>query len=627
MCGISGIIDLVRERNIDCAALARMHKALIHRGPDGEGVFIEPGIGLAHRRLAIIDIAGGVQPFKSHDRASAITYNGEIYNHDVLRTELKNDGVQFNTNSDTEVLVEGLQKHGHQYLHKLRGMFAFANWNRATKRLILARDRLGERPLYYAITKNKFLVFASELNALMASGLTPRNYDNEAIADYFHYGFVPDPKSIFEGVFKLPPGHILHATRGKPTRLERYWRPVFAASANIPFEDAASILKTKLDDAVKAQLVSDAPLGAFLSGGIDSAGIVASMHNAGKPLLTCTMGFDDREQDERVHAREIATKFGSTHHEETVTVDATSLIDKIAGIYGEPFADSSALNSYLVAQMASKHVKVAISGDGGDEVFAGYRRYRFYLQEEKYRALAPQFLRQPIFSILGALYPKLDNAPQFLRAKTTLLALSKSRAYGYADALAINLPSAISKIFSTEFKKSLNHYHPGSVIETAMADANTDDALSAAQYADLMTWLPGRMLTKVDRASMAHSLEVRPPLLDHQLIEWAGMLPPSYKLEDANSKRVLKAALSSYLSPEYMARPKQGFEAPIENWLKRKENNPINRLDQNSKWRESGIFDEDGVGDMIRRHRTGTRNYSQELWSLVMFDAFLRQAG
>ncbi|MBT8471370.1 MAG: asparagine synthase (glutamine-hydrolyzing) [Marinicaulis sp.] len=626
MCGIAGIFDLNGKRDVDRHALQRMSAALTHRGPDGKGEFFAPGIGFAHRRLAVIDFAGGVQPFHAQGNGGVLSFNGEIYNYPELAREMSQNGISLKTRSDTEVLAEGWARAGSEYVQKLRGMYAISFWDPKTEQLTLARDRLGERPLYYAQTADGFLIFASEISALVASDMFDAKLNPDAVADYFYYGYVPDPKAIYKGVHKLPPATILTAEREQPLRFERYWRPVFAESKNLEFVDASNALLDKVDDAVRTQMISDAPLGAFLSGGVDSSGIVASMHEAGGKLITCTVGFDEASHDERRYAKKIAEKFGSDHHEHVAELSATPLVDDIAAAFGEPFADTSALPSYIVAKLAREHVKVALSGDGGDELFAGYRRYRFYLGEENIRKRLPFALRKALFGAGGAIYPKMDWAPRPLRMKTTLRSLAQSRPQGYAEAVAINLPSRASSLLSRDLTKSIGDYHPHSVIADAMSDANTDDPLACAQYADLMTWLPGRMLTKVDRASMAHSLEVRPPLLDHRLVEWAGLLPASFKLKDGASKRILKSALEPRLGAEYMARPKQGFDLPLDAWMRAKNDNPLDRLRASNAWRESGAINEKAVMRMMKSHAAGTSNCAQELWSVIMFDAFLKNA-
>lgn len=622
MCGIAGIFDLHGEREIDRDALKRMTAALVHRGPDGEGYFVAPGIGLGHRRLAIIDRAGGAQPFHAQTGGAVLTYNGEIYNYQALAARLS--GVSLKTRSDTELLAEGLALKGLDYIHELRGMFAFGLYEPQGKRLILARDRLGEKPLYYAETGGGFLVFASEIGALLASGLVSASIDPRAAADYFHYGYVPDPMSIYRGVYKLPPASRLIAGRGQPLRLERYWRPVFAHALAPPFEEAAEMLRARVDAAVKLQMLSDAPLGAFLSGGVDSASIVSAMAETGARPVACTIGFDEETHDERAAAREIAKKFGAVHYEAVAECGAAALIDKVAAAMGEPFADASALPSYLVAEAARRHVTVALTGDGGDEIFAGYRRYPFFLAEEKMRDLAPAPLRAGVFGPLGAAYPKLDWAPRYLRAKTTFQAMARSSAGGYAAAAAINLPARMDAVLDPDFKRSLGGYEPSAMISAAMNGAGTDDPLARAQYADLMTWLPGRMLAKADRTSMAHGLETRPPLLDHTLVEWAGGLPAEYKLKGMDGKRILKEAFAPRLGAEFVARKKQGFAPPLKEWMRRDKHNPAFRLNASHRWRDSGFFNEKAVEAMVASHQRGASDSAQEIWTVVMFDAFLR---
>ena len=624
MCGIAGIVDLNASRDIDRAALKRMTKALAHRGPDGEGYFTAPGIGFGHQRLAIIDIDGGAQPFQTQARDCILSFNGEIYNYQALARDLKAKGLTPRTRSDTEILAEGLARDGVSFIDQLRGMFAFSFWEPDKRRLTLARDRLGERPLYCAQTDDGFLLFASEIRALLASGAVSREINTQAVADYFFYGYVPDPKTIYRGIYKLPPAHILTTEPGEGVSMKRYWRPVFAASDTMSLHGAARMLLEQIDSTVSAQMISDAPLGAFLSGGADSAGIIASMHAERDNIVACTIGFDDADHDERTHAREISAKFNVEHHELVAELDAMALIDEVAVALGEPFADSSALPSFLLAKLARKHVTVALTGDGGDELFAGYRRYPFFLAEEKTRRLAPLALRKAVFGPAGALYPKLDWAPRPIRFKTTFQSLAQSRAEGYAAAVAINLPARAAMMLSGDLRKSLNRYRPQDVIANAMADADTEDDLSLAQYVDLMTWLPGRILTKTDRTSMAHGLEVRPPLLDHRLVEWAGLLPASYKLQNGERKRVLKEALAPRLGHDYLSRPKQGFDAPITTWLRRSANNPLHRLNASRHWRDCGLLNEAVIDKMAHEHISGAANFAQELWSVIMFDAFLR---
>ena len=624
MCGIAGIVDLRSNRAIDREALQRMTDALAHRGPDGEGYFTAPGVGIGHRRLAIIDKPGGAQPFHSHDDKGVLSFNGEIYNYQTLAPALTAAGARLKTRSDTEVLAEGLALHGAPFVHELRGMFAFAFWDQSSETLLLARDRMGEKPLYYGETDDGFLLFASEIGALISARLLPLDIDPQAVSDYFHFGYVPDPKSIYQRIRKLNPGSTLTARRGATIQIERYWRPVLASSENLKFDAAKDQLLEALDQSVRLQLVSDAPLGAFLSGGVDSSAIVASMARASSAIKTCTIGFEEDAHDERDYARQVAQQYGAEHREEVAHMDHASLIDDLAGVYGEPFADSSALPTYIVSKLARRHVTVALSGDGADELFAGYRRYPFFLKEEALRGLAPLALRRLLFAPAGALYPKLDWAPRPLRLKTTLQSLGDSSASAYARAVGANLPDRVRHMLSGEFKTSLNTYSSTSLVEKIMRRAEDHHPLSLAQLVDLHTWLPGRMLTKIDRASMAHSLEVRAPFLDHKLVEWAGMLPPAFKLKGNEGKFILKKALAPRLGHDILYRPKQGFASPIAQWLKQKPG-PLERLKDSHAWRRSGYLNPEAIEKMALAHQQGRADYSQELWTVIMFDGFMQR--
>ena len=626
MCGIAGIMDLQGNREIDRDALQRMTDALVYRGPDGEGMFLEPGIGLGHRRLAIIDREGGAQPFHTGDAKGVLSFNGEIYNYADLAKSLAGDGVTLRSRSDTEALAELMARCGDRGLSDLRGMFAFAYWDRREETLLLARDRLGERPLYYAVTADGLLLFASEIGAILAAGLITPGHRPDALADYFLHGYVPDPKTLYTDIFKLPPGHSVTLRRGGAVEPRAWWSLQMAPDPALPFEDAVQELTRLLDDAVSSQMMADVPLGAFLSGGVDSSAIVASMAaRSGEPVRSCSIGFDDTSHDERHWARMVAERYNTAHEEHVVPLAAHELVDRIASVYGEPFADTSALPTYLVCKMARRHVTVALSGDGGDEVFAGYRRYPFFDREERLKAMLPQALRGPVFGLAGSLYPKADWAPQQFRLRTTLKALSEGRADGYTRALSAILPERLSSMMTAGAEKNLEGYAPGADIARHFADAGTDDPVLAAQYVDLKTWLPGRMLVKVDRAAMAHSLEVRPPLLDHRLVEWAAKLPRDFKLTGGNGKRILKTANEPRLPQDILYRRKQGFGLPVAAWLRADRNSPLARLDTSSAWADHGFLDADAVRRMMAAHRSGRSDYSQELWSVIMFDAFLRQ--
>ncbi len=621
MCGIAGIVDLKGSREINRAALKRMTDALSHRGPDGEGYFVEDGIGLGHRRLAIIDLAGGAQPMKAASGGGVLIFNGEIYNYRELSRGLADKGVTLRTNSDSEALVEGLHRDGRSFVEKLRGMYAFAYWNRQARTLTLARDRFGEKPLYYCETPEGFLLFASEIGALRASRLMTFDHAPDAVADYFLYGYVPEPKSIYRQVHRLEPASIMIAGPGRRASIHRYWRPVFEPDSALDYKAAQGELLELLDDAVEAQRTSDVPLGAFLSGGVDSAAIVSSMALHGGVVKTCTIGFDDAKFDERAAARQTASRYSTDHVEEVASIEVGDLIDRVAGVYGEPFADASAIPTYLVCAAARRHVSVALSGDGGDEIFGGYRRYRMFAAEERLRRPIPQAMRGGVFGALGRAYPKLDWAPRPMRLKTTLQALGEDSIGAYARAVSASLPDRASAMMSREFHRTLGAYDPVDAIAGHADDGL--DPLSQAQLIDIHSWLPGRMLTKVDRASMAHGLEVRAPFLDHRLAEWAFRLPPHFRASLSSGKRILKSALVNRVDKDILHAPKRGFAPPVAEWL-RDPRGPMHRLADSTHWRDSGVLDEARIATMVERHATGGADYAQELWGVIMFDAFLR---
>lgn len=626
MCGIAGIVDLQNREPVAVPRVRAMLTRLRHRGPDAEDVATRPGLAFGHRRLAVIDIVSGAQPMASPDEAVLLVYNGEIYNFRELRGELERGGVRFRTQSDTEVLLEGYRAWGVDVVTRLRGMFAFALWDATTETLLLARDRLGEKPLYYARTPDHRLVFASELDAVLAGLDTRPPLAEDAVADFFAFGYVPDPKAIYAGVHKLPPAHVLVVRRGERERLEprRYWRPDFTPRHRDAPEILREELTRRLREAVGLQLVADVPLGAFLSGGVDSSGVVALMAEAGAdPLIACSIGFAEPEADETAYARLVAERYRARHHVRGVEVTACALLDRLAEVYGEPFADPSALPTYLVSGFAREHVTVALSGDGGDELFAGYRRYPFHLAEERIKRRLPEALRRRLVGPLARAYPKLDWAPRALRAKATLEALAADTANGYLRAVTPLPRTELGRLLAPSLLERLDGYDPAQVIARHLEEAGTDDLLGRAQYVDLMTWLPGRMLVKVDRASMAHGLEVRPPLLDPDLVDWAGGLPIDAKLDGFKGKRLLKEALEPFVPRALLDRPKQGFGLPLRHWLRRGLDERLAAMLTSGRLEASGMVAIDVAKDLVEAHRSGLRDHGAALWTLLTFDAFL----
>lgn len=626
MCGITGIMDLRGHRGIDLRLVQHMSDLLAHRGPDGSGQFASPGIALGHRRLAILDVAGGRQPMFNETGSVAVVYNGEIYNFLDLVRELAARGHRFQTRCDTEVVVHAWEEWGEACVERFRGMFAFALWDSGREVLFLARDRVGEKPLYYSITKDGFLVFASELRAVVAGLPNTPEMDSEAIEDYFALGYVPDPKSIYAGIYKLPPAHTLRVSRSQgPSQPRRYWDVRFTEQPKGLSETCAQLVE-RLQAAVQMQLISDVPLGAFLSGGVDSSGIVAFMAQASSlPVKTCSIGFDDPDFDESVHAAAVAERYKTDHFREIVRVDACDLIDRLAIAYSEPFADSSALPTYLLSAVTRKRVTVALSGDGGDEAFAGYRRYVFEHRQGQIRNILPQGLSRPAFKMLAAMYPKLDWAPRFLRAKATFEALATDPVAGYFRSVAL-LPTPVRQyFFSGDFKARLGVYSALEVLRQHAGRAGTTDAVAQSQYIDLQTWLPGAMLAKVDRASMANSLEVRTPFLDHELIEWAASLPVHLKIRGSAGKFVLKKALEPYLPAQILYRSKQGFSLPLKAWFEDNLRQRLRDVLDGPFLRDIGIFDLTFLKHLAAQNASGLYDHSRILWALVMFDAFLRQ--
>ena len=627
MCGISGIFDLQGQRDIDPDLLARMNHSLLHRGPDEGDTHREAGLGLAHRRLSVIDLASGQQPLFNAGRSVAIVFNGEIYNYRALMAELRQFGHQFRTSSDTEVIVHAWEQWGEQCVQRLRGMFAFALWDRRRHLLFLARDRLGVKPLYYGEAGDGTVLFGSELKALLAHPAMPRALDPLAVEEYFAYGYVPEPRSIFQQARKLPPGHTLSIRAGQALPAPQpYWDIPFVPNPPASETQAADELLARLREAVRIRMAAEVPLGAFLSGGVDSSAVVALMAaSSAAPVNTCSISFGDPTYDEAHYAGLVARRYATSHHARQVEQDDFELIDLLARLYDEPFADSSAMPTYRLCQLARQRVTVALSGDGGDESLAGYRRYRLHTREEKVRGMLPAGLRQSLFGTLGRLYPKADWAPRFLRAKTTFEGLARDTTDAYFHSVSLLGDAMRARLFSPELRRSLHGYRAVEVLRRHALASPAQDPLSQVQYLDLKTYLPGDILTKVDRASMAHALEVRSPLLDHELVAWMSGLPPQFKLRGATGKYLLKKALRPLLPDELLYRQKMGFSVPLAAWLRGPLRQRLQQRLLGPTLAQCGLFDMDYVRLLLEQHGSGRRDYSAPLWSLLMFEAFLRQ--
>lgn len=627
MCGITGIFHTQARHEVDAAILERMNQSLFHRGPDEGGLHREPGVGLGHRRLSIIDLSTGQQPLFNEDHSVVVVFNGEIYNFAELAKELAAAGHVFRTHSDTEVIVHGWEQWGEKCVERFRGMFAFAVWDRNTQSLFMARDRLGKKPLFYSLLADGQFLFGSELKALLQHPQLKQDIDPYAVEEYFAYGYVPDPRTILRNVFKLPPAHTLTLKRGHPLPSPReYWDVPFKPVGPISEADAAAELIDRLREAVKIRLVSDVPLGAFLSGGVDSSAVVAMMAGLStEPVNTCSISFGNPEFNESQFAAQVAERYRTHHRVEQVDSDDFDLIDRLSHIYDEPYADSSAIPTYRVCQLARRQVTVALSGDGGDESLAGYRRYRLYLFEERLRKAFPLSLRRSVFGLLGALYPKADWAPRVLRAKTTFQALARDSVEGYFHGIAFMPDPLRDRLFSRAFRRELNGYTAIEVLRRHNDRSPTAHSLSRVQYLDFKTYLPGDILTKVDRASMAHSLEVRAPLLDHKLIEWISGLPPEFKYRSGQGKYIFKNALRPYLSDDILYRPKMGFAVPLASWFRGPLRQRVRDAVLGPSILDSGIFDRTMLVRLLDEHQSGKRDHSAPLWSLLMFEAFCRR--
>ncbi|MBL8475409.1 MAG: amidotransferase 1, exosortase A system-associated [Methyloversatilis sp.] len=629
MCGIAGMFDTRDRRDIPRDIVGRMNDVQFHRGPDGGDIHFEPGVALAHRRLAIIDVGGGHQPLFNEDGSVVVVFNGEIYNFQELVPELEAAGHRFATHSDTEVIVHAWEQWGEACVQRFRGMFAFVLWDRNRQTLFVARDRLGVKPFFYALLPDGMFVFGSELKALMQHPQMPRTIEPQCVEEYFALGYVPEPRTIYRGVMKLDAGHTLTLRRGEPFPASReYWDVRFTLDAKISAADAEAELTARLRESVRLRMISEVPLGAFLSGGVDSSAVVATMAGlSSNPVITCSMGFDDPSFNETEFAAMVAQRYATDHFVETVASDDFSLVDALAALYDEPYADSSAIPTYRVCQLARTRVTVALSGDGGDESFGGYRRYRMHLMEERMRDALPLGVRRPLFGLLGSVYPKADWAPRPLRAKTTFQAMARDSVEAYFNTVSILRGAQRSQLYSAGFRRELAGYNALEVFRRHAARAGTDDALALIQYLDTKTYLIGDINTKVDRASMAHSLEVREPLMDHELVDWLASLPSSLKVQGNEGKWLLKKALEPQLPHDVLYRPKMGFAVPLARWFRGPLKDRVRAALTGPVLSDSGLFDPDVLKRLCDEHQSGLHDHSAPMWTVMMFEAFLRQQG
>ncbi len=619
MCGIAGFINFNGHRTDEARhRIKRMTDTLVHRGPDEEGFFVDDHAALGHRRLSIIDLASGKQPMDALDGKVQIVFNGEIYNFLEVRSELEARGHRFARRSDTEVILVAYLEWGERCVEKLFGMFAFAVWDSREKILLLGRDRVGKKPLYY-FSDGPVFAFASELKALRAGDFQTGKIDPEALDCYFSFGYIPAPATIYDRVKKLRPAHAMVAT-GNGIREHRYWSLSFADPADRSLDDAADEFENLLDEAVKCRLMSEVPLGAFLSGGLDSPLVVSSMARIGNgTVLSNSIGFDDEQLNELPAARAVAEHLKTAHHEFFVRPDALEVLEKIAWHFDEPFADSSAVSTWYVCKMARENVTVALSGDGGDESFGGYTfRYIPHVLESRLRAVLPVLLRRLVFGSLGAIYPGSAWLPRPLRLKTIFENLAVSDAEAFYRDLVWLRPDTRQAVYSPDFMNSLRGFTPFETVRPFYAGSDATDALGRSQFTDINFYMTEDVLVKVDRMSMAHALEVRSPLLDHRLIEFAAHLPARLKTDNKRGKLLLRKVAERRLPADILNQPKRGFSIPAAQWL-RKELKPL---------AEEAVFSSDSIiASVLRRaplqkiwdqHQSGVRDHSVFLWGLLM---------
>jgi len=617
MCGICGIFNF-DGAPVDRGLVRAMSDTIRHRGPDEEGVYIGPGIGLGHRRLSIIDLSSGQQPLSNETGRIWIAFNGEIYNYLDLHRELQTGHV-FRTHSDTETIVHLYETYPDTFVSKLHGMFAFALWDEDKKTLILARDRVGKKPLYYYLDDRK-LVFASEIKAILKHPEIDQTIDEQAVSDYLSLGYVPAPKSIYRRIRKVLPGHFIRVRPGKFEDLE-YWDVRFHEAPGRTEEEWRDTLAQELRSAVRSRLMSEVPLGAFLSGGLDSSAVVSVMSEImNQPVKTATIGFHEKAFDESRFGRQVSEYLHTEHYEKVVTPNTIDTIQKLVWHFDEPFADPSSLPTYYVSQVAREKVTVALSGDGGDENFGGYTRYITDLRENRNRSMLPLSLRRLVFGPLGALYPRLYRAPRYLRAKSTLRRMAFDPMQGYFESMSTFGQFDKPSILSPDLKRSLGGYESIELFRDYFGRAGTDDPLSRIQYVDIKTYLTDDILAKVDRTSMANSLEVRCPFLDHRIIELAASMPPQLKVRGNSGKYILKQALRKHLPDEIIDRQKMGFGTPLPDWFR----NGIRDFARTYIVdREDPYLSNVFVRRIWDDHQAGIRDTSWQLWNVLMFRVWL----
>ncbi|WP_447968600.1 asparagine synthase (glutamine-hydrolyzing) [Nitrospira sp. M1] len=623
MCGIVGRFNFHSHGPVPADLIKRMAKLLVHRGPDGEGVYTDGSVGFGHRRLSVIDLTqAGHQPMISADERLCLTFNGEIYNFRELRKALEGRGHQFRSQSDTEVVLVAYREYGVKCVEHLRGMFAFAIWDRQARRLMIARDRVGKKPLYYYLDKDG-IAFASEPKAFLADPGFKSAPAFDAISHYLTYQYVPSPWSAFQGVHKLPPGHMLIVENGQ-IRTERYWQLSYAQTFRGSQDDASHELLHKLSEATKCRLISDVPLGAFLSGGIDSSVIVGLMAQLGSsPLKTFSIGFKQEKYNELLFARAVAERFGTDHQEFEVNPEPTKIFPKLIWHYNEPFADSSAIPSMYLAEMTRQHVTVALNGDGGDENLAGYDRYWASLLSHRYDRL-PAFLRKSIERAASYLPEAKESKTLTSRVKRFASGLGHSPYQRYLSWIMHFDQPLKTELCTKEFVEASGSQQSTDLLVDVFEQSQAQDLLNKTLDVDVQTYLPNDLLVKVDVATMAHGLEARSPFLDHEVMEFCASLPAAMKLHGSVKKFVLKKAVNDLLPPDILNRPKMGFGVPIDHWLRHELREMAYDILLSPRATQRGYFNRAVVERLLHEHVNRERAWHYQIWNLLMLELWFR---
>jgi asparagine synthase (glutamine-hydrolysing) len=618
MCGITGIAFADPRRPASRPLLQRMCDVMRHRGPDDEGFHLSPGVGLGMRRLSIIDLAGGHQPISNEDGTVHVVLNGEIYNYQALRPELEAKGHVFRTHSDTEVIVHLYEEQGEACVEALRGMFAFALWDAKHQRLLLARDRLGKKPLHYALLKDR-LLFASEMKSILADAEVPRAIDPFALDQFLTFEYVPGERTMFRAIRRLLPGHRLVWEQGR-LRTAMYWHLPVTPQPGRRVEEWCEALREELKEAVRLRLISDVPLGVLLSGGIDSATIVALMRQVSTGTIrTFSIGFEDQSYNELSYARLVAERFGTTHQEFLVRPDAAGLIDRLVTHFDEPFGDVSAIPTFLVCEMARRHVTVALGGDGGDELFGGYDAYLAQRIASAYERL-PSVVRGLWEPAIRGLRPTAQKKGLINRAKRFLEAFEHPAAIGHGRWMAFLSTAEKAQLYTPAFRAQLGGttgYEPFVTLNQRFAHL---DPMARAMAVDCLSYLPDDILVKVDRMSMATSLEVRAPLLDHRVVELASTMPSTLKIRGGRTKWILREAMRGLVPAAVLNKPKQGFSLPVKNWLRHELKDLLLATLAPQRLQRHGYIEPVVVGRWVREHLDGRVNHAHRLWCLMMLE-------